>query len=59
MQYDPKSPANAENSTDSMTPTAEAAVNASEGAQSSTQQPGIEEEVLVEEVSIDGMCGVY
>lgn len=26
---------------------------------SDSQEPGIVEELLVEEVSIDGMCGVY
>jgi mycofactocin precursor len=25
----------------------------------STDEPGIEEELLIEEISIDGMCGVY
>ncbi|WP_018505805.1 mycofactocin precursor MftA [Parafrankia discariae] len=28
-------------------------------ARPSAQEPSVEEELLIEEVSIDGMCGVY
>ena len=27
--------------------------------QAETEQPLVEEELLIEEISIDGMCGVY
>jgi mycofactocin precursor len=32
---------------------------ASQTADVSLQQPAIEAEMLIEEISIDGMCGVY
>jgi mycofactocin precursor len=39
---------------DSDTPTP-----ASDAADQSAEEPLVEEELLVEEISIDGMCGVY
>ena len=41
------------------TPVADTAVSAGETAAEVGEGAGVEEELLIEEISIDGMCGVY
>lgn len=52
-------PADPEAANTAAAPATPAAPTSSTSAAPAPAQPGVVEEVLVEEVSIDGMCGVY
>ena len=40
-------------------PTATVPADPETGVEGSGEKPDVEEELLIEEISIDGMCGVY